>query len=79
MSLWKKAGCQTESKALEKLIREVGGNRRRFGDGKELAKRQVRLLWARGTAELGKVASGFATQDLWLGDRKVGSWVMGKG
>ena len=31
----------------------------------------MRLLWARGSAELGKVASGSATQGLWLGGRKV--------
>ena len=33
----------------------------------------MRLLRARGSAELGKVASSFATQGLWLGYRKVGS------
>ena len=31
-----------------------------------------------GSAELGKVASGFALQGLWLGDRKVGSQVIDK-
>ena len=39
---------------------------------------RVRLLRARGPAELGKVASGSATLVLWLGDRKVGSQVIGK-
>ena len=33
---------------------------------------------ALGSAELGKVASGFATQGLWLGDGKVGSQVIGE-
>ena len=33
----------------------------------------MRLLRARGSAELGKVASGSATQGLWLRNRKVGS------
>ena len=36
----------------------------------------MRLLRARGSAELRKVASGSATQSLWLGDRKVGSHVI---
>ena len=30
-----------------------------------------------GSADLGNVASGSATQDLWLRDRKVGSQVSG--
>ena len=38
---------------------------------------RVRLLRARGSAELGKVASGCATQGLWLGDRKVSFQVIG--
>ena len=42
------------------------------------AKGRVRLLWAHGSAELGKVASGSAMQNLWLGDRKVGSQVIGE-
>ena len=40
--------------------------------------KQVKLLRARGSAELGKVASGSATQGFWLQDRKVGSQVIGK-
>ena len=36
----------------------------------------MRLLRARGSAELSEVASGSATQSLWLGDRKVGSQVI---
>ena len=32
----------------------------------------MRLLRVRGLAEIGKVASGSATQDPWLGNRKVG-------
>ena len=35
----------------------------------------MRLLKARGLAELGKVASGSATQGLWLRNGKVGSQV----
>ena len=38
----------------------------------------MRLLRARGLAELEKVVSGSAAQDLWLGNRKVGSQVVGK-
>ena len=33
---------------------------------------------ARGSAELSEVASGSAGQGLWLGDRKVGSQVIGE-
>ena len=38
----------------------------------------MRLLRARGSAELRKVASGSAMQGLWLRYRKVGSQVIGK-
>ena len=38
----------------------------------------MRLLWASGSAELGKVASGSVRQGLWLGDRKVESQIIGK-
>ena len=38
----------------------------------------MRLLGARDWAELGKVASGSATQGLRLGNRKVGSRVIGE-
>ena len=44
---------------------------------KEGAKGRVRLLRARVSVELGKVVSGSATKDLWLGDRKMGSQVSG--
>ena len=37
----------------------------------------MRLLRARGSVELGKVASGFAMQGLWLRNGKVGSEVSG--
>ena len=37
----------------------------------------MRLLRARGTAELSEVASGSATQSLWLRNRKVRSQVSG--
>ena len=36
------------------------------------------LLRARGLVELDKVASGSYAEDLWLGDRKVGSQVVGE-
>ena len=45
---------------------------------KEGAKGQVKLLRARGSAELGKVVSDSATQGLSLEDRKVASWVIGE-
>ena len=38
----------------------------------------MRLLRARGSAELGKVVSGSASQGLWPGDRKVGSQLIGE-
>ena len=41
-------------------------------------KGRVRLLRARGSAKLRKVASGSATQGLWLRNRKVGSQVSGE-
>ena len=41
-------------------------------------KGRVRLLRARGSAELAKVASGSATQGLWLGGRKMRSQVIGE-
>ena len=37
----------------------------------------MRLLRARGLADLGKVASGSVTQCFWLGNRKVGSQEVG--
>ena len=40
--------------------------------------RRRRHLRARDSAELRLVASGFATQDLWLGNRKVRSQVVGE-
>ena len=38
----------------------------------------MRLLGPFGSAEPGKVISGSATQDLWLGNGKVGSQVIGE-
>ena len=46
--------------------KEVRGSREKFSRGKRRAKGQVRLLRARGSAELGKVGSSSATQGLWL-------------
>ena len=36
----------------------------------------MRFLKARGPSEFGQVASGSATQDLWLGNGKVGCQVV---
>ena len=47
----------------------------KFSGGERRAKRRVRLLRARGSAELREVASGFATQGLWLRNGKVRSQV----
>ena len=44
----------------------------------EKVERRMRRLRACSSAELGLVASGSATQSLWLGNRKVGSQVVGK-
>ena len=43
---------------------KVGGSRKKFIGREKRAERRVRLLEARGSAELGEVASGSATQDL---------------
>ena len=53
------------------------GSRKKFSRAEGGAKGRVRLFRARGSAELGKVASGSTTQGLWLGDRIVGSQVIG--
>ena len=45
---------------------------------KQEIKGQMRLHRECGSTELGKVASGCATQSLWLGDSKVGSQVISK-
>ena len=55
---------------------EVGGSRKKFSVKEESAEGQVKLLRARRSAELGKIASGSATQGLWLRDRKLGSQVI---
>ena len=51
---------------------ETGGSSEKFSGGEGGAERRMRLLRARGSAEHGNVASGFATQGLWLGERKNG-------
>ena len=56
---------------------KVGGSRKKLSGRERGAEGQVRLLRARGSAELGEVASGSATQGLWLRNRKVGSQVSG--
>ena len=47
---------------------KVDGGCKKFSGGEGKAKGRVKLLRARGSAELEKVASGSATQGLWLGD-----------
>ena len=56
---------------------EVGGSCKKFSGGEWRAEERVRLLRARGLVELREVASGSATQDLWLKNGKVGSQVSG--
>ena len=80
--------CQSKEDALawnRQLCRASGsgggkvcGNHKKFSGGEGGAKGRVRLLRACSSAELRKVASGFAMQDLWLGDRKVRSQVISK-
>ena len=48
-----------------------------FSGGEKRAEGRVRLFRARGSAELREVASGSATQGLWLRNGKVGSQVSG--
>ena len=57
---------------------EVGGSRKKFSGREERAKGRVRLLRARGSAELREVASGTAAQGLWMRNGKVRSQVSGK-
>ena len=49
----------------------------KFSGGERRAEGRVRLLRERGTAELREVASGSATQGLWLRNGKVRSQVSG--
>ena len=56
---------------------EVGGSRMKFSGRERRANRRVRLQRARGSAELSEIASGSATQSLWLRNGKVGSQVTG--
>ena len=57
---------------------EICGSRKKFSGEEGGEKRRVRLLRACGSAEHREVASGSGMQGLWLGDRKVGSQVIGK-
>ena len=61
-----------DEERLEAAVRNSAGE---MGE----QKRRVRLLRARGSAELGKIASGSATQRLWLRNGKVGSQASGVG
>ena len=51
---------------------------KKFSGVERGAERQMRLFTACGSAELEEIAFGFATQGLWLEDRKVGSQVVGE-
>ena len=52
---------------------KVGGSCKKFSESERRAKGRVRLHRARGSAELRMVASGSATQSLWLRNGKEGS------
>ena len=54
------------------------GTREKFSKGEGGAEKRMRLFGARGSAELGQVVSCSATQSLSLGNRKVGSQVVGE-
>ena len=56
---------------------KVGGSRKKFIGRERRAKERVRLLRARGSAELREVACGSATQGFWLRNGKVRSQVRG--
>ena len=56
---------------------KVGGSRKKFTGGERKTEGQMRLFRARGMAEFSEVASGSATQSLWLRHGKVKSQVSG--
>ena len=56
----------------------VCGSREKFSGGDGEAERRMRLFGARGSVEHEQVASGFVTQGLWVGNKKVGSQVVGE-
>ena len=56
----------------------VSGSNKKFSRVEGSAKGQIRLLRVRGSTELRKVASGSATQGLWLGDRNMESQAIGE-
>ena len=56
---------------------KIGGSRKKFSRRERKAEGRVRLLRACGLAELKEVASGSATQGLWLRNGKVGFHVSG--
>ena len=57
---------------------KICGSREKFSGGEGKAERRTRLLGTPGLVELGMVAPGSATLDLWLGNSKVRSQVIGK-
>ena len=56
---------------------KVGGSRKKFSESERRSEGRARLHRVRGSAELREVASGSATQSLWLRNGKVGSQVSG--
>ena len=56
---------------------KVGSSRKKFSESERRAKGRVKLHGERGLAELREVASGSATQSLWLRHGKVESQVGG--
>ena len=57
---------------------EVCGSCEKISGGEGREERGTRLLGARSSAELRQVTSGSVAQDLWLGNRKMRSQVVGK-
>ena len=55
---------------------EVGSSHEKFSKGEPIAERGMRFFRAQGSLKLRQVASGSATQNLWLRDRKVRSQVV---
>ena len=53
--------------------KEVCGSREKFSGGEQGEERRMSPVRPRGSVELRKVVSAFATQGFWLKNRKVGS------
>ena len=57
---------------------KVCGTREKFRGKEGGARREIRFLRVRGSAELEQVVSNSATQGLWLRNKKIGSQVVGE-